>query len=616
MNRIGKKIRKKSGTFLQFLTELKGIYRPHLKVIALIVFILLVQEALALVGPFIYGKIVDGLVQGKEMIYLVELSLISLGILLLNDTVLRNWVDRIEIRKFDFDVRRTVAVKTLDKLMDFSIGQHENQNSGLKKSIIDKGQAALTELAFDLIYQIFPAVLQILVTIVALFIIAPILGFIILIGISLFICIVFYTNKVLGEDIRKIQEMYVDSDKRQSEYLRNVSLVKINAKEKQIVKEYDDNLSKINNFAKKVWLRFNLFLQARSLVPNVTRVIVLIVGISLVYKGVYTPGFLVIFLSWSTSAFDRISILSYMHRRLIELYSQIKNYFTLMNIELEVKERENPIVISEGKGKIEFKDVSFVYPAREEIVEEGRKIKIVKRKEDDKEAGGLKNVKVVIEAGQRVAIVGHSGAGKSTMVQLLIRAYDPQKGNVLIDGYNLKDLALKEYRQLLGIVPQDVVLFDDTLRYNILFGVNRKVSDKELEEAVKMARVDEFLGSMESGLDTVIGERGVKLSGGERQRVGIARALVKNPSILIFDEATSSLDVENEAIIRESIEKASKGRTTIIIAHRLSTIRDADKIIVMEKGRIVGEGKHEELLKQNEIYRKMITIQTIIVGGN
>jgi len=616
MNRIGKKIRKKSGTFLQFLTELKGIYRPHLKVIALIVFILLVQEALALVGPFIYGKIVDGLVQGKEMIYLVELSLISLGILLLNDTVLRNWVDRIEIRKFDFDVRRTVAVKTLDKLMDFSIGQHENQNSGLKKSIIDKGQAALTELAFDLIYQIFPAVLQILVTIVALFIIAPILGFIILIGISLFICIVFYTNKVLGEDIRKIQEMYVDSDKRQSEYLRNVSLVKINAKEKQIVKQYDDNLSKINNFAKKVWLRFNLFLQARSLVPNVTRVIVLIVGISLVYKGVYTPGFLVIFLSWSTSAFDRISILSYMHRRLIELYSQIKNYFTLMNIELEVKERENPIVISEGKGKIEFKDVSFVYPAREEIVEEGRKIKIVKRKEDDKEAGGLKNVKVVIEAGQRVAIVGHSGAGKSTMVQLLIRAYDPQKGNVLIDGYNLKDLALKEYRQLLGIVPQDVVLFDDTLRYNILFGVNRKVSDKELEEAVKMARVDEFLGSMESGLDTVIGERGVKLSGGERQRVGIARALVKNPSILIFDEATSSLDVENEAIIRESIEKASKGRTTIIIAHRLSTIRDADKIIVMEKGRIVGEGKHEELLKQNEIYRKMITIQTIIVGGN
>jgi ATP-binding cassette subfamily B protein len=498
--------------------------------------------------------------------------------------------------------------------MDFSIGQHENQNSGLKKSIIDRGQAALTELAFDLIYHIFPAVLQIVVTIVALFVVAPILGLIILIGVIIFIIITFYTNKVLGEDIRKIQEMYVDSDKRQSEYLRNVSLVKANAKEDQVIKEYDANLTKINTFAKKVWLRFNLFLQGRSIVPSVTRIIVLIFGIVLVFRGIYTPGFLVIFLSWSASAFDRISILSYMHRRLIELYSQIKNYFALMNIEPEIKEIENPIVIKEGKGKIEYNKVSFTYPAREEIIEEGRKIKIVKRGEED--CGGLRNISMVIEPGQRIAIVGHSGAGKSTMIQLLIRAYDPEKGNILIDGYDLKDLSLNDYRQSLGIVPQDVVLFDDTLKYNIIFGVNRKVSSKELDEAVKMARVDEFLNSMESGLNTVIGERGVKLSGGERQRVGIARALIKNPSILIFDEATSSLDVENEAIIRESIEKASKGRTTIIIAHRLSTIKDADKIIVMEKGKIVGEGKHEELLKSNEIYRKMINIQTVIVGGN
>jgi ATP-binding cassette subfamily B protein len=613
MNKVPRKIIEKKNNFGQFLSELKGIYRPHLKVIALIVFIILLQEALSLVSPFIYGKIIDGIVQGKEIIYLIKLSLVSLAILLLNDTILRNWADRIEIKKFDFDVRQTVAVKTLDKLMGFSIGQHENQNSGLKKSIIDKGQTALTELAFDLIYQIFPAVLQILVTIIALSIIAPILGLIISSGVLLFILVVIYTNKVVGEDIRRIQEMYVDSDKRQSEYLRNISLVKANAKEGQILKEYNVNLLKINNFAKKVWLRFNLFLQGRSLISSITRITVLIVGIELVFKGVYTPGFLVIFLSWSTSAFDRISILSYMHRRLIELYSQIKNYFILMNIEPEIKEINNPIVIKEGKGKIEYKQVSFVYPAREEIIEEGRKIKVVK---GEKESGGLKNINIRIEPGQRIAIVGHSGAGKSTMVQLLIRAYDPEKGKIMIDDYDLKDLSLKEYRQLLGIVPQDVALFDDTLRYNILFEANRIVSNKELKEAIKMARVDEFLKGMENGLDTVIGERGVKLSGGERQRLGIARALVKNPSILIFDEATSSLDVENEAIIRESIEKASKGRTTIIIAHRLSTIKDADKIIVMEKGRIVGEGRHEDLLRDNEIYRKMINIQTIIVGGN
>jgi ATP-binding cassette subfamily B protein len=614
MKRAINKITKKGGTFGQFLSELKGIYQPHLKVIALIVFLILIQEALSLISPFIYGKIIDGLVQQKDMIYLIKLSLVSFGILLLNDTVLRNWADRIEIKKFDFDVSQTVDVRTISKLMDFSIGQHDNQNSGLKKSIIDKGRTALTELAFILIYQIFPAVLQILVTIVALFIIAPILGSIILAGVIIFIIISIYTNKVLGDDIRKIQEMYINSEKKQSEYIRNIPLVKTNAKEKEVIKEYNATLSKVSTFGKSVWLRFNLFLQARSVVPIVARIAVLIVGIILVFKGVYTPGFLVIFLSWSASAFDRISIISHMHRRLIEFYSQIKNYFALMSIEPEIKEIENPIVIKESKGKIEYKRVSFIYPAREEIIEEGRKIKIVKRNKED--YGGLRSISTVIESGQRIAIVGHSGAGKSTMIQLLIRAYDPEKGSILIDGYDLRDLSLDDYRQSLGIVPQDVVLFDDTLRYNILFGVNRKVSDEELNEAVKMARVDEFLKSMENGLDTVIGERGVKLSGGERQRVGIARALIKNPSILIFDEATSSLDVENEAIIRESIEKASKGRTTIIIAHRLSTIKDADKIIVMEKGRIVGEGTHDELLKSNEIYRKMINIQTVIVGGN
>ncbi|MFA5086198.1 MAG: ABC transporter ATP-binding protein, partial [Candidatus Paceibacterota bacterium] len=504
-----RKIAGKKNTFGQFLSKLKEIYRPHLKVIALIFFLILVQETLSLVGPYIYGRIIDGITQGQEIIYLINLCFISLGILLLNDTILRNWVDRIEIRGFDFDVRRTVAATTLNKMMDFSIGQHENQNSGLKKSIIDKGQAALVELASDLIYQIFPAILQISVTIIALSIIAPVLGMIIFAGVVLVIGMIFYTNRSVGGDIRKVQDMYVDSEKKQSEYLRNMPLIKSNAKEGKVLEEYDDNLLRISNFAKKVWLRFNLFLQARSLIPNVTRITVLIAGIYLVYNGVYTPGFLVIFLSWSANAFDRINIISHMHRKVMELYSQIKNYFMLMNIEPEVKEIDNPIVIKDRKGRIEYKDVSFSYPSREEVVEEGRTIKVVKVKKLKKDPETLKKVNFSIEPGERVAIVGHSGAGKSTMVQLLIRAYDPEKGKILIDGYDLKNLALKEYREGLGIVPQDVALFDSTLRYNILFGTNKEVSDKELEKALKMARVDEFLGSMENGLDTVIGERGV-----------------------------------------------------------------------------------------------------------
>ncbi len=603
------------GTFRQLSAKLKEIYRPFAGVVIVILLLAFLQEGLNLVAPYIYGKIIDGIVQGREMIELIKLCLIALGVFLVNDVVLHYYQDRIEIQKFDFDIPRAVAIKTLDRIFNFSIGQHENQNSGIKKSIIDRGQNALVEMASSLIYQIIPTALQVIVTVVALSVVAPVLGLIIFIGVLAFVLISLYTNKIFGADLKKVQDMYVESDKKQSEFLRNISLIKANAKEKEVVGEYDENYIAINQFGKKVWMRFISFIQARSIISDVTRVAVLIVGIYLVYKKVYTPGFLVIFLSWSTSTFDRINSLSFIHRRVTQLSASIKNYFMLLDIESDVKEVDNPITVKDLKGKIEYKDVSFKYPPREDI-SEGEHGEIVTSKKLDEKEGVLKKISISIEPGERVAIVGHSGAGKSTIAQLLIRAYDPDKGKILIDDCDLKELALDNYRQRLGIVPQDVALFDNTLKYNILFGASKKVGEKQLLEAIKMAQVDKFLKNMENGLDTVIGERGVKLSGGERQRVGIARALVKDPKILIFDEATSSLDVENESLIREAIEKASKGRTTIIIAHRLSTIKDADKIIVMEGGRIIGEGKHSHLLKTCEPYRKMINIQTVIVGGS
>jgi len=595
-------MKEKKLTFWQFLERLKETYRPFFGVIAAILLLMLLQEALALVSPYIYGKIIDGILQSKEMAEVVKLCLLSLAILLFNDLIVNFVRETIEIQKFDFDVPRKVAEKTLTRVFEFSIGQHENQNSGIKKSIIDRGQNALIETANILLYQLLPAFLQIGVTVVALFIIAPPLGSIILIGTSAFLVISFYTNYALRDELKKVRDMWVDSDKKQSEFLRNVSLIKINAKEEEVVGEYDRNLMSVTSSEKKLWTKFIKYAQVRNFVSNVSRITALILGIYLVYQGAYTPGFLVVVLSWSNNAFDRIWYLSGIQRRITKLYSEMKNYFALMDISPDIKETENPIVVDNFKGRIEYRGVSFKYPLRDI------------KDEDMEEQVVLKGLNILIEPGEKVAIVGASGAGKSTVIQLLIRAYDPDKGKILIDGHDLRKLSLNNYRKAIGIVPQDIVLFDDTLRYNIVFGTNEEVTEKQIKEAVKMARVDEFLRDMENGLDTMIGERGVKLSGGERQRVGIARALIKNPSILIFDEATSSLDVENESLIKESIEKASKGRTTIIIAHRLSTIKDADKIIVLEKGKIVGQGRHRELLRTCEVYQKMINIQTVIVG--
>lgn len=589
-------------TIWQFFKKIKEIYRPFLGVIFIIFLIMIIQEALSLISPYIYGKIIDGILQGQEFEEVLKLCLLSLAILLSNNIVINYIREKIEIQKFEFDVPRKVAENTLKKVFEFSIGQHENQNSGIKKSIIDRGQSALIELANILLYQILPAFLQITVTVVALFFLAPTLGLIILIGIIIFLFISFYTNYALREELGKVRDMWVDSDKRQSEFLRNISLIKVNAKEEKIIKEYDERLFSIASSEKALWMKFIKYSQIRNIVSDVSRILALIVGIYLVYQGMYTPGFLVIILSWSNNAFDRIWYLSRTQRRLTKLYAELKKYFALMDMVPDIKEISNPIIVKDFKGKIEYNNLFFKYPKRE--IDSEIKEQVI-----------LKNINLSIESGQRIAIVGSSGAGKSTLIQLLIRAYDPQKGKILIDGHDLKQLSLSEYRKSIGIVPQDIILFDDTLRYNILFGINEKVSEEKIKEVIKMSRVDEFFGKMEKGLDTIIGERGVKLSGGERQRVGIARALIKNPSILIFDEATSSLDVENESLIKESIAKASKGRTTIIIAHRLSTIKDADKIVVLEKGGIVGQGKHKDLLKTCEAYQKMINIQTIIVGN-
>lgn len=602
-------------TFKQFLLKLRDIYRPFKGVIIALFALLLLQQALNLVSPYIYGKIIDGIISEKSMASVMKLLLISFGVYIINGQVLNFVREIIETKKIDFDVSRRVTRKTLKKMLRFSIGQHENQNSGIKKSIIDRGEHSLTALGKTMIYDILPTILQVIVAVGALFFLAPVLGAIILLGVIVFIVLVIYANNILKDDLKKEEDMRHENSKKHGEILRNISLVKINAKEEEVVRKYDFDVEKANIFSKKLWIKFIIFVQARSLISNLARFSVMAVGIYFVYQKLYTPGSLVIFWSWSNNAFNELGHFSSVHRRLIEMYTSVKSYFAILDVEPDIKEIENPIVPEKIHGKIEFKNVAFGYPVREYVKDEGEKEenKTEAGDEDQKNKYVLEGVSMTIEAGQKVAIVGPSGAGKSTLVQLILRAYDPDSGHILVDGEELRNLSLNKFRSSLGIVPQDISLFDNTLKYNIMFGTSDKIDESHLVEAVKMASLDKFVSHLEKGFNTVVGERGVKLSGGERQRVGIARALVKDPSILIFDEATSSLDTENEALIRQSIEKASKGRTTIIIAHRLSTIKDADKIIVMEKGRVVGEGKHKELLKTCETYQRLINNQTVMV---
>lgn len=260
----------------------------------------------------------------------------------------------------------------------------------------------------------------------------------------------------------------------------------------------------------------------------------------------------------------------------------------ILKAENDIKEKADPVHVSEFTGKIEFRDVSFRYG----------------------EKWVLRHINLTIEKGKTVAIVGQSGGGKSTLVDLIPRYYDVQEGEVLIDGVNVKDMAIHDLRQLIGNVNQEAILFNDSFRNNISFGVDN-ATQEQIEAAARIANAHEFITESKNGYDTNIGDRGSRLSGGQRQRVSIARAILKNPPILILDEATSALDTESERLVQQALERLMKTRTTVAIAHRLSTIKNADEICVIHEGQIVERGTHEELLAQNGYYKKLNDMQSL-----
>ena len=266
----------------------------------------------------------------------------------------------------------------------------------------------------------------------------------------------------------------------------------------------------------------------------------------------------------------------------------------ILQAEVEIKDKENPEHIASFEHQIEFRHVSFAYTDNK----------------SDELIYVLKDINLVIPKGKTVALVGQSGSGKSTMVDLIPRYYDVQEGEVLIDGINVKDLAVNDLRQLIGNVNQEAILFNASFKDNIRFG-KTDATDEEIANAAKIANAYDFIMKSEHGFDTGIGDRGGRLSGGQRQRVSIARAILKNPPILILDEATSALDTESERLVQDALEKLMKTRTTVAVAHRLSTIKHADEICVMHEGRIVERGTHDELIDKDGYYKKLHDMQQV-----
>jgi ABC-type multidrug transport system fused ATPase/permease subunit len=266
-----------------------------------------------------------------------------------------------------------------------------------------------------------------------------------------------------------------------------------------------------------------------------------------------------------------------------------RRVFELMDADEVVEEKMNALPIKHFEHNITFKDVSFAY---------------------DSSKGVLHHINLTIEKGQSLALVGMSGAGKTTLLNLLPRFYDVSQGEILLDGVNIKDYVISDLRALMGLVSQDILLFNDTVYNNICFGLEN-VSEKQVYEAAKIANADEFISAMPQAYQTNIGDRGVKLSGGQRQRLSIARAVLRNPEILLFDEATSALDSQSEVMVQEAIENVMRNRTSVMIAHRLTSVQNADRILVFQEGNVVEEGSHHQLIQQNGMYAKWVEMQQV-----
>ena len=390
-------------------------------------------------------------------------------------------------------------------------------------------------------------------------------------------------------DIRRhANELDSKANTRAIDSLLNYETVKYFNNEEYEARRYDENLQKYESAAVKNEASLGLLNIGQSCIIAIAVTLLMILAAQGVVAKQLTLGDLVLVNALLIQLYIPLNFLGMVYREIKQALADMERMFRLLTQDREIADRPGARALEVGSGAaIGFERVDFSYEPRRQI---------------------LFDVAFEVPAGSKVAVVGHSGSGKSTLARLLFRFYDVNAGRIVVNGTDLRDFTQTSLRAAIGIVPQDTVLFNDTILYNIHYG-RPSASPEEVIEAAKTAHIHDFIESLPDGYESRVGERGLKLSGGEKQRVAIARAVLKKPGILIFDEATSALDSETEKSIQSELDRIARGRTTLVIAHRLSTVMDADQILVLDQGRIVERGDHRSLLESNGAYAQMWALQ-------
>ncbi len=483
---------------------------------------------------------------------------------------------------------RDVSLQTFERLHRLSMRFHLSRQTGALTRDMERGTRGVSTLVNFTLYSILPTIVEVLLVTIWLAVsYEPIFALITFGALVGYVVYTFSVTEWRTQLRRKMNELDSRANARAIDALLNYETVKVFGNERIEADRYDRALHRWQEAAIKNQTSLSLLNAGQSAIISVAVGLMIWQAAVGVAEGRMTLGDLVLVNAFLIQLTLPLNFLGVLYRETKQAVVDIERLFGLLHESDEIKDPPGAPALRVAGAEVRFEGVDFAYDARRPI---------------------LKAVSFRVPAGQTVAVVGASGSGKSTLTRLLFRFYDPSAGRILIDGQDIKSVQQESVRAALGIVPQDTVLFNDTLAYNLEYG-RPGASAEEVMAAAEAARLRPLIQALPDGLQTIVGERGLKLSGGEKQRVAIARALLKNPAILIFDEATSSLDSETERAIQAEIREVARGRTSIIIAHRLSTIVDADQIVVLEGGAVVEQGHHAELLALGGRYAELWALQ-------